>query len=648
MNLSRFKIGTRLSLGFGLIMVFMITLVVLAIVSMKDINTRMDNIIRQNNKGIWHANVIKDSIHTICEAILTTVLTDDDTLKQFENVKILTARATYSEALEKLSKTEKTENGSTLITRLEIAVQALNNIYQKVIQYNGNHKEAVSYYMDTARPYILGLHQICTELVMYEEEQSNLAYNEALKTYNRTFYAFLVLAALTIGIATATALILTKSITEPLSKGVFIANRIAEGDLTVNIDIKTHDETGQLLSSIKDMAHKLKEMKELEYQLFQSQKLETVGRLSGGIAHDFNNMLSVILGNAQLIRMTGGENVKIQERCISIEEAVARAAGFVKQLLAFSRKQTLELKNVDLNNIIGDFEKMIRRMLEKTIEMEIMLSAEPSMVKADVSQINQILLNLAVNAREAMSKGGKLSIKTAHYYIDEEYSNTRIDVAPGEYVAMIVSDNGIGIDKDIAGKIFEPFFTTKESGTGLGLSVVYGIVKQHGGFIDVCSETGVGTTFTVYLPFLKDITESEHHIKASQMMLKGSETILVVEDDAELRNTVSSILQLLGYTIYTAENGVEGLAVFKQHRNVIDLVLLDIVMPKLGGFETLREMKKIDPNVPSIFVTGYNAGNIHHDVSPDDDYNIVQKPYSFENLSQKIRESLDKTSRRAA
>jgi len=389
-------------------------------------------------------------------------------------------------------------------------------------------------------------------------------------------------------------------------------------------------------------------MKELEYQLFQSQKLETVGRLSGGIAHDFNNMLSVILGNAQLIKMTGGENMKIQERCVSIEEAVARAAGFVKQLLAFSRKQTLELKNVDLNNVIEDFEKMIRRMLEKTIEMEMMLSAEPSMVKADASQINQILLNLAVNAREAMPKGGNLSIKTAHYYIDEEYSNTHIDVTPGEYVAMIVSDNGVGIDKDIASKIFEPFFTTKESGTGLGLSVVYGIVKQHGGFIDVCSETSVGTTFTVYLPFLKDITESEHHIKASRAMLKGSETILIVEDEAELRNTVSSILQLLGYTIYTAENGEEGLVVFKKYHNVIDLVLLDVVMPKLGGFEAFRKMKKINPNVPSIFVTGYNAGNIHHDVNPDDDYDIVQKPYSFENLSQKIRESLDRISRRAA
>jgi len=647
MNLSRFKIGTRLILGFGLIMVFMITLVVLAIVGVKDFNKRMDNIIQQNNKSIWYANVIKDSIHTINEAILTIVLANDEAFRQFENVKILTARATYGETLEKLKKTEKTENGNKLIKRLDIATNVLNDYQQKVIQYNGNHKEAISYYMNVIRPYVLNLQQICIELVMYEEEQSNIAYNEAMKTYNIMFYAFLIIAALTILIAIITALILTRGITKPLSEGVAIANRVAEGDLSVNIDIKTHDETGRLLSSIKNMVNKLKQMKDIEVQLFQSQKLETVGRLSGGIAHDFNNMLSVILGNAQLISMTS-KDTKIRERCSSIEDAVSKAAGFIRQLLAFSRKQVLDLQHVYLNSMITDFEKMIRRIIGENIEIYLELTSLSSTVKVDTAQMNQVLLNLIVNAREAMPEGGELTIKTDVIHADEEFCKSLYGANPGRYAVLMVKDTGLGMEKEVIDKIFDPFFTTKETGTGLGLSVVYGIVKQHGGFITVNSVLGKGTTFSVFLPIVDNPADLDHKRSIAPVMLKGYETILVVEDDSNLRETVFTMLTFLGYNVLTAQNGLEGIEVYRREYRKIDLVLMDIIMPKISGLDAYMQMKKINNDVMIIFVTGYNAEKTLKNLDNCNDCEILQKPYSFEILSAKIRQMLDSYKNKAA
>ena len=373
MNLARYRIGTRMGAGLGLILLLMIALVLLGILSMRNINNKMDTIIKQNNKQIWYANMIKDSIHIIDESMLTLIQARNEEWNSFEHVKILTARATYNSALEKLEDLERSKEGRDLIARLKVAVETVRNHVIKATDLTlvGRYKEATAIYLNNARGAVSALHQVCSELVAYEDRQSNERYSEAVDTYIAAKKIFIALAVAMVLFAVTAAVILTRSITRPIRKGVDIANRLAEGDLDVEIEVKNQDETGQLLSAMKNMVERLRQAKELEHQLLESQKLETGRKAGGGIAHDFNNMLNVILGSAQLIKMKPGLDSKIYDRCVVVEDAVARAAGFVRQLLAFSRKQMLELKVVDLYRIVEDFEKMIRRMIGEHIEMGI-------------------------------------------------------------------------------------------------------------------------------------------------------------------------------------------------------------------------------------------------------------------------------------
>lgn len=384
----------------------------------------------------------------------------------------------------------------------------------------------------------------------------------------------------------------------------------------------------------------LSKEKVLEEQLLQSQKLETVGRLAGGIAHDFNNMLGVILGNVQLAKINLRPDEKAFEFCQSIEKATSRAAGFVKQLLAFSRRQLLELKVCDLNQLLVNFESMVQRVIGENIEMSIIPAPGLPAIKADETQINQVLLNLVVNARDAMPEGGILTVSTGTANIDNKYIQLHPDVSPGSYVVMSVSDTGIGMEKKITEKMFEPFFTTKAGGSGLGLSVVYGIIKQHGGFVDVISEYGRGTTFKVYLPRAEEAAAGTSE-KSSAVHI-GSETILVVEDDDDFRRVEAELLKKLGYRVYTASDGIEGIDMFKEKREEIDLVILDVVMPRMSGRETLEEIRKIRPGVSSLFVTGYSLDGIHANYILEQGIDAIQKPFSLDTLSRKIREVMEK------
>jgi two-component system, cell cycle sensor histidine kinase and response regulator CckA len=381
----------------------------------------------------------------------------------------------------------------------------------------------------------------------------------------------------------------------------------------------------------------------LEGQLIQSQKMETVGRLAGGIAHDFNNILGIILGNSQLAKMNlaAESDTRIYEYLTTIEGATARAADFVKQLLAFSRQQVLDLKVVDLNDIAVSFEKMVRRAIGEHIEIRIISRPELPRIKADIAQINQILLNLVINARDAMPNGGKLSIDITTVNITNQYYKSNADASPGCYVVLSVTDTGIGMHKDMVNKIFEPFFTTKKSGSGLGLSVVFGLVKQHGGFVNVYSELGVGTTFKVYFPSIQEAIEAPE--ETAKPIQGGMETILIVEDEIELLEIAAEMLQLLGYRVLLASNGEEGIEIFKKKCDEIQLVLIDVVMPKMNGRETYEEMKKIKPSVRPLFVTGYSLGGIHTNFILEEGIDAVQKPYSLEILSSKIREIIDRT-----
>jgi two-component system, cell cycle sensor histidine kinase and response regulator CckA len=424
---------------------------------------------------------------------------------------------------------------------------------------------------------------------------------------------------------------------------------------TARFDFRIHNKSGEIRSikatgsyimykgqssfigTLLDMSKE----KVLEEQLLQSQKLETVGRLAGGIAHDFNNMLGVILGNTQLAKLHSSPENKIYEYCSTIEKATSRAADFVKQLLAFSSRQVLELKVVDLKEVLVSFTKMIQRVIGEHIEMNMVLSPELLKIKADITQINQVLLNLVVNARDAMSEGGKLTIETYATQISQEYSSFYPDLLPGNYVVISVTDTGCGIPRNMVNKIYEPFFTTKTGGSGLGLSVVYGIVKQHKGFINVYSERGQGTTFKVYIPSIDEAgVESED---LAEITIKGGdETILIVEDDEDMRKIVSEILQSLGYNIIIASDGEEGLDIFAKRHDEIDFVILDVVMPKLSGRDAYEEIKKIKNDVALLFVTGYSLNGIHTDFILKQGVDVLQKPYSFEDIAIKIREILDK------
>jgi PAS domain S-box-containing protein len=383
-------------------------------------------------------------------------------------------------------------------------------------------------------------------------------------------------------------------------------------------------------------------VKKLEQQLIQSQKLETVGKLTGGIAHDFNNILNVVLGNAHLARLPGCPQEKVQTHLAAIEKAANRAAGFVRQLLAYSSRQVLDLKPVFLNDVVTDFAKMIHRAIGENIEMRFLSPEDLPAISADVSQLNQVLLNLVVNARDAMPGGGELTIETQRRDIDELYCKSNIDAKPGQYVVLSVTDTGVGIAPEVSKRIFEPFFTTKPlgEGTGLGLSVVYGIVRQHGGFISLYSEPGKGTTLKVYFP----VTERMVHEETIQdkPVTGGNETILIAEDEESLKEVASTILGHFGYKTILASDGVEAIEVFKDHRDEIDLLLLDVVMPRLGGWETYEKIKAIEPAVPALFVTGYSLNGIHTNFVLERGVDAIQKPYSAETLGRKIREILDR------
>ncbi len=415
-----------------------------------------------------------------------------------------------------------------------------------------------------------------------------------------------------------------------------------EGIAVVSLSANTiRDGFGRIVS-YRSIVRDITGIRQLEHQLIESQKLETVGRLAGGVAHDFNNMLNIILGNAQLARMAARKKGDVSSHILSIEEAVRRAAAIVKQLLAYGRRQVLDLKVVCFNDVVSDFAKMIHRFVGENIEMRLRSGRKVPRVKVDTTQVNQVLLNLVVNARDAMPDGGELTIETRSETIDEAYCRLNVDARPGRYAVLTVSDTGTGIDEETAKQIFEPFFTTKGlgQGTGLGLSVVYGIVRQHGGFINVYSEPGKGTVFKVYFPAVAEAVRAMETVE--EPMKGGSETILIAEDEPSLREVASAMLTALGYQTVLASDGEEAVHIFREKHDEIDLVLLDVVMPRLGGKEAYEEMKKIKPSMNSLFVTGYSLSGIHTNFILEQGIDALQKPYSAELLGKKVREILDR------
>ena len=385
------------------------------------------------------------------------------------------------------------------------------------------------------------------------------------------------------------------------------------------------------------------EREKMKEQLLQSQKMEAIGTLAGGIAHDFNNLLTTIIGNTVMTIAKVGKESPLYEFLEDIKGAGERAAGLIRQLLAFSRKQVIKPEVVNLNNAVGNMDRMLRRIIREDIELETILSSDLGRIEADVGQMEQILMNLSVNARDAMPEGGKLTIETSNVELDETYALNHIAVIPGPYVMLAVSDTGTGMTKEVQAKIFEPFFTTKDNvrGTGLGLSTVFGIVKQSKGNIWVYSEPGKGSTFKIYFPRVKKTIRTMERPGKKEKSLQGSETILVVEDDDMVRELSIKILKRYGYTVLFAGNGQEAFHICRGHKEPVQLMLTDVVMPRMSGRELAKSLEELRPEMKVLFMSGYTDNAVVHHSILDNEVAFIQKPFRPEGLARKVREVLD-------
>jgi len=385
------------------------------------------------------------------------------------------------------------------------------------------------------------------------------------------------------------------------------------------------------------------ERDKLSGQLLQSQKMEAVGRLAGGVAHDFNNMLQTILGHSDLALAKIGPDGVLRDDLLEISKAAERSADLTRQLLAFARKQTVSPRVLDMNDAVGGMLKMLRRLIGEDIELIWKPGPELWPVKVDPAQVDQILANLSVNARDAISGVGMLTIETDNAVLDETYCENKAGFLPGQYVLLVVSDNGCGMDKEVIGHLFEPFFTTKEvgKGTGLGLATVYGIVKQNNGFIDVYSEPGRGTTFKVYLPRV-EVGPEIKTAAVEQKPMTGSETVLLVEDDEAILRLGTLMLERHGYTVLVAQTPNAALALVQKYEGPIHLLVTDVVMPEMNGKDLKTKITALRPETKTLFMSGYTANVIAHHGVLEEDLHFLQKPFSVHALTKKVREVLEK------
>ena len=494
-------------------------------------------------------------------------------------------------------------------------------------------------------------------------------------------------------LAWASALVLSRTITNPLHLLTKAASSIAAGDRSRLVDIQTKDELGTLAVAFNEMVvtvrdsegeleRKVRErtseleeaneqlqhfsqsnalkrteaekekmeaieaLRSSEKQLQQAQRLEAVGRLAGGVAHDFNNLLTVIMGYSTLLTRSNLEELA-HERVLEINKAAQRASSLTRQLLAFSRKQVLKPEVLDINSLVEGTGKMLRRLIGEDIEVITSLKPGVGKINADPGQIEQVLINLVVNARDAMPDGGTITIETANVELDPAYSDMHIEVMAGSYVMLVVSDTGIGMDAETKSHIFEPFFTTKEvgKGTGLGLSMIYGIIKQSGGNIWVYSEPGKGTSFKIYLPrvHVEYRAAFAAYKESNTPPVLATETILLVEDDEMVRKLAADILQEKGYQVLVGKTGEEAIRICREHEGHIDLLLTDVVMPSMNGRKLAERIRVIQNDIKMVYMSGYTDDSIvHHGVlAPGTDF--LQKPFTAETLSSKIREVLGKT-----
>jgi len=399
----------------------------------------------------------------------------------------------------------------------------------------------------------------------------------------------------------------------------------------------------KLLAEITERRHNARELEETHCQLLQAQKMEAVGRLAGGVAHDFNNLLTVIIGNAALARTFLEPDPEMSERLAEIEAASQRAANLTRQLLAFSRKQVIELQVIDSNELIEGLHKMLKRLIGEDIEFSTHPQRPLGRIEADPGQIEQILVNLVVNSRDAMPEGGKLSIETADVTLDAEYCKEHSYVQAGDYVKIAVADSGIGMDAEIRRQIFEPFFTPKPEGkgSGLGMATVYGIVKQHNGYIEVASESGKGATFEIFFPRIDAQAEAIRGCDIAEELPGGTEVILLVEDEKQVRDVTTHLLESLGYTVLRFDSGRAALEGAQRYSGTISLLLTDVIMPELNGRQLADRLVEERSGLKVLYMSGHIEDTIAHHGILDAGVELINKPFSHQALATRVRGLLD-------
>ena len=469
-------------------------------------------------------------------------------------------------------------------------------------------------------------------------------HKDAILAPARHFLDLMVLTGLLILIVGAIgAWLISRRIIAPLREIALASNDISTGDYARRVTVSSEDELGFLAGAFNDMARDLARQRKLEEQLLQAQKMEAVGQLAGGVAHDFNNLLTVIMSYSSMLLADGESGDPDRSDIQAISDAAVRAAGLTRQLLAFSRKQVLQLQPVNVNAIVTDVEKMLQRLIGEDISLSTCLDPQLALVNADPGQLEQVLLNLAVNARDAMSDGGALTITTNNADLSDEHVDRHLGAEPGKYIMLAVSDTGTGMTREVQQRLFEPFYTTKGAGkgTGLGLATVHGIVKQLGGDIYVYSELGHGTTFKVYFPHFTAnpdlVVAAVEHREAP----RGWETILLAEDDDALRSLGARVLRAFGYKVLVARTGADALRIVAEQPGPIDLVATDVVMPEMSGGQLVEKVLKARPGTRVLFMSGYTDDEVMRRGVIDGATAFLQKPFTPDMLAHKVRAVLD-------
>jgi signal transduction histidine kinase/CheY-like chemotaxis protein len=432
--------------------------------------------------------------------------------------------------------------------------------------------------------------------------------------------------------------------TGPLRHLTAAAAAMGEGNHAMRVTINREDELGRLADAFNHMAAQIQDQIRAraasEAQFRHSQKMEAVGRLAGGVAHDFNNLLTAIMSYAELIRSDLPAGDKSIPDVDEIVRAAKQAHGLTRQLLAFSRQQVLQPVKLSPNVVVTEVGRMLQRLIGEDIELVTDLDPRIGKVRADPGQIEQVLMNLAVNARDAMRGGGKLTISSSNVELDEA-SGLLHGVPAGGYVMLTISDTGVGMNAETQARIFEPFYTTKEEGTGLGLATVYGIVTQAGGHVRVYSEPGSGSTFRIYLPRLPDESAARESAKAVAPPTQGSETILLVEDDAAVRTVTAEALERHGYKVLAAHTADEAIALAGRRRGPLDLVMTDVVMPQMNGPTLVSRLRQVRPGLKLLYMSGYPGEAVLQDGLLDPGIPFLEKPFTMSALAGKVREALD-------